>query len=236
MPSFTSLNANCAVGSAIDDVAARDEPAAAAERVTLHAPDHRRGAGVDRVEHRAKPQRVGDVLLVGELDRRAHPFDVGARGERRPVAGQHDGARVADVRERRGELVDQRRRRTRCAVRAAPSRPAAPPRRARSSKRSRRPILNPYGRFTASYARITAPARARQKIARHGIERGSDHETGSAGGRRAVGGGAGERDDRGAPRSGSGRNGRVLYSETYAVRVRLWLRCTRSTRTGAGAC
>ena len=35
--------------------------------------------------------------------------------------------------------------------------------------------------------------------------------------------------------SGSGRNGRVLYSETYAVRIRVGLRCTRSTRTEAGA-
>ena len=92
-----------------DDVAAGDEAAAAAERVPLHARDDRCRAAVDRLEHRAQPERVGDVLLVGEVDRGAHPVDVRAGRERRAVAREHDGARVADVGERPGELGDQRR-------------------------------------------------------------------------------------------------------------------------------
>ena len=91
-----------------DDVATRDEAAAAAERMTLHAPNHRSGAGVDRVEHRAQAQRVGDVLVVREVDRRAHPLDVRSGGERGAVARQNHGARVTDVRERCGQVGDQR--------------------------------------------------------------------------------------------------------------------------------
>ena len=51
------------------DVAARDQAAAAAERVPLHPRDDRRGTAVDRVEHRAQAQRVGDVLVVAQVDR-----------------------------------------------------------------------------------------------------------------------------------------------------------------------
>ena len=131
IPSFTSLNANCASGSAIDDVAAGDEPAAAAERVPLHARHDRRRAAVDRVEHRTQPQRVGDVLVEAEVDRRAHPLDVGACRERRPVAAS---APRRAHRRRRRTLRSARRsapHRTRFAVRAAPSRRAARRRRAR---------------------------------------------------------------------------------------------------------
>ncbi len=97
------------------------------------------GAGqrVDRVEHRAQPQRVGDVLVVRQLDRRAHPVDVRAGRERRAVAREHDRARVADVGERRRSARRSATRRMRCAARAAPSSPAAPRRRARSAARSR---------------------------------------------------------------------------------------------------
>ena len=121
IPSFTSLNANCAAGSATTMSQQATSPHAAAERMTLHARDDRGGAAVDRVEHRAQAQRVGDVLVEREIDRRAHPLDVGARRERRAVAREDDGARVADVGERVGRARRSARRRTRCAVRAAPS-------------------------------------------------------------------------------------------------------------------
>ena len=89
------------------DVRAGDEPAAAAERVALDAPITGAGHGVDRLEHHPQPPRVGDVLLVAELDRGPHPVDVGAGAEARPVAREHDRARVADVGERLGQLGDQ---------------------------------------------------------------------------------------------------------------------------------
>jgi len=101
-----------------DDVAAGDEPAAAAERVPLHARDDRRRARVDRVEHRAQSQRVRDVLVVAQLDRGAHPLHVGAGRERGAVTREHDRAGVAHVFERASQLLDQRR-----VERVAPLRP-----------------------------------------------------------------------------------------------------------------
>ena len=84
------------------DVGAGDEPGPAAERVALHPGDHGRRAAEDRLQHPVEPSRVLDVLLVGEVDRGALPLDVGTCTEARPLAGEHDGARVADVRERLG--------------------------------------------------------------------------------------------------------------------------------------
>ena len=91
------------------DVGGGHEAGAAAEGVPLDERDHGRRAGVDRVEHPPQRVRVGDVLVVGEGDRAAHPLDVGAGAEARPVAREHDGTRLADVDERLGELLDQRR-------------------------------------------------------------------------------------------------------------------------------
>ena len=109
IPSFTSEKPKTASVAAMRDVGARDEPGAAAEHVAVRARDHRRGAAVDRLDHPVEAERVLDVLLVRQVDRRALPLDVGARAERRAFAGEHDGARVADVRERLGELADQLR-------------------------------------------------------------------------------------------------------------------------------
>jgi hypothetical protein len=92
-----------------DDVRAGDEPAATAERVAVHARQHGRRAAVDRLAHRVEPQRVRDVLLVGQVDGRALPFDVRARAEGLALAGEDDRARVADISERLGQLGDQRR-------------------------------------------------------------------------------------------------------------------------------
>ena len=89
------------------DVCAGREPAPAAEAVALDPRHDRRGAAVDGREHLVEPERVLDVLLVREVDRRALPLDVGARAEALALAGEHDSARVADVRERLRQLADQ---------------------------------------------------------------------------------------------------------------------------------
>src|SRR2546423_6279761 len=86
--------------------------------MTLHARDDRRGAAVDRLEHRAQSVRVRDVLLVREVDGGAHPVDVGARGEARSVSGEDYGAGATDTDERLGELGDERRVERVAAVRA----------------------------------------------------------------------------------------------------------------------
>ena len=91
------------------DVRAGDEAGTAAECVPPDARHDRRGAAVDGLEHAAQRVRVGHVRVVVEVDGGAHPLDVGAGAEARPVAGQHDGAGLADVHERRRELGDQRR-------------------------------------------------------------------------------------------------------------------------------
>ena len=91
------------------DVRARDETRAAAERVPLDAGDDGRRARVDGLQHAVEAEGVLDVLVVAQVDRGALPLDVGAGAEARPLAGEHDRARVADVGEGVGELGDQRR-------------------------------------------------------------------------------------------------------------------------------
>ena len=91
------------------DVGAGDEPGAAAERVSLDERDDGSGADVDRLQHPAQGGRLGDVLVVGEVDGGAHPVDVCAGAKARPLAGEHHRARRADVHERLCELRDHRR-------------------------------------------------------------------------------------------------------------------------------
>ena len=74
------------------DVAAAGEAGAAAERGAVHARDHRHGAAVDGREHRREALGVGDVLLVRELARGAHPLEVAAGAERGAAPGEHDRA------------------------------------------------------------------------------------------------------------------------------------------------
>lgn len=100
------------------DVAARDEPDAAAEGVSLDEGDDRRRAAVDRLEHPPHGIRVGDVRLQVEIGRGAHPFDVGAGAEAWPLAGEHDRAGRPYVDERLGELGDQGR--IECVARLGP--------------------------------------------------------------------------------------------------------------------
>ena len=90
------------------DVGAGDEARPAAERVALNARDDRSRAAVDRLQHPAKGVRVGHVCVEVEVDRGAHPLDVRAGAEARPVAGEQNRSRLADVDERLGELGDQR--------------------------------------------------------------------------------------------------------------------------------
>ena len=108
MPSFTSENAKTRPFVGDRDVGARDEAGAAAERVALNARDDRSRAAVDRLQHPAQGVRVGDVRVEVEVDRGAHPLDVRAGAEARPVAREQHRSRLADVDERLGELGDQR--------------------------------------------------------------------------------------------------------------------------------
>ena len=91
------------------DAESGKEPDAAAEGMSLNERDHGCGAGVDRVEHSPERVGVGDVLVVGKVDRSPHPLDVGAGAEARPFAGEHDGTHLADVDECFCELFDQGR-------------------------------------------------------------------------------------------------------------------------------
>ena len=121
IPSFTSENPNDRVLGGDRHVSAGREPAAAAEAVPLDPGDDGRGAAVDRLEHLVQAQRVLDVLLVREVDRRALPLDVGAGAEALALARQDDRARVADIGERLGQLARSAPRRTRFAARASRS-------------------------------------------------------------------------------------------------------------------
>ena len=96
-----------------DQVADRAQPHPAAERRAVDAHDERHGARVDRLEHVGHRHRVLLVAFDVERHRRAHPGDVGAGTERRPVAGQHDHPQRGRVlagerRERRAQLGDGR--------------------------------------------------------------------------------------------------------------------------------
>ena len=74
------------------DVAAAGEARAAAERGAVHARDHGHRAAVDGREHRRGELGVGQVALVRELARGAHPLEVAAGAERLPATRDDDGA------------------------------------------------------------------------------------------------------------------------------------------------
>src|SRR5262249_44126979 len=59
--------------------------------------------------HAVELERVLDVLLVGQVDRRALPLDVGAGAERLTLPGEDDRASVADAGESPRHIRDQRR-------------------------------------------------------------------------------------------------------------------------------
>ena len=109
IPSRTSVKPNTASGqaTAMSAQATSPEPPPRANPWTQQTTGS--GTGVDRLEHAVETHRIGDVLLVGQVDRRALPLDVGAGAERRPVAFEQHGSRIADVREGLRELGDERR-------------------------------------------------------------------------------------------------------------------------------
>jgi hypothetical protein len=76
-----------------------DQAAAAAEGRALHARDHGLGAAIDRAEHRGHRLRIAHVLVFAQVERIAHPRDVGTAAERLARAGQHDRANAAVVAE-----------------------------------------------------------------------------------------------------------------------------------------
>ena len=80
-----------------DQVRHRAQAHPAAEGRALDPRDDRHRARVDRLEHVGHGHRVLLVALDVERHRRAHPGDVGAGAERRPVAGQDDGPELGRV-------------------------------------------------------------------------------------------------------------------------------------------
>jgi dihydrodipicolinate synthase/N-acetylneuraminate lyase len=91
------------------NVGARDEPAPAAERMAVNLHHNRSRAAVDRLAHPEEAEGVLDVLLVGQVDRRALPLHVGACAEALALTREDDGTRIPDFREGLGELLDQSR-------------------------------------------------------------------------------------------------------------------------------
>ena len=89
------------------NVAARSQATAAAEAVPLDAGDHGCRTRVDGDEHAVEAEGVLDVLLVGEVDRRALPLHVRSCAERLAVAAEEDRPRVPDVAERLCQLGDE---------------------------------------------------------------------------------------------------------------------------------
>ena len=94
MPRRVSVNPNRVPLSAMTEVGDRAEPHAAAERRAVDPGDDRHGAGVDGLEHVGHGHRVLLVALDVERHGGAHPGDVGAGAERRPVAREDDGAEL----------------------------------------------------------------------------------------------------------------------------------------------
>ena len=107
IPSRTSVKPKTASGhaTAMSAHATRPEPPPSANPWTQQTT----GAGQESIGSSiaVEPHRVLDVLVVREVDRRALPLDVGARAERRPLALEQDGPRIADVGERVRQLRDE---------------------------------------------------------------------------------------------------------------------------------
>ena len=111
-PEFGFGESEARVGRRDRDVADRDEPRSAAERRTVDPRDGGLGHAIDRAEHARERARVLTIRFRIEVERAAHPRDVGAAAERAPRAAQDDraDARIAsEVDERGGEFGDEGR-------------------------------------------------------------------------------------------------------------------------------
>ena len=109
-PEFSFREAEDRIGARDRDVATRNQARAAAERGAVDAADHRFAQAVERAEHARHGARVFQIRFAGELERGAHPLDVGAAAKGLACTGEDDGshARVAvEMFELRAQLRDQ---------------------------------------------------------------------------------------------------------------------------------
>ena len=106
IPRRTSEKQKRAVFSATTMSQTATRPMRASEGRLLHPADDGQGAFVDRAVHGRHRLRVGDVVLLGAIDRAAHPVHVGAGAEDAPFAAQHHGAQPR-LRPRRPNTVRQ---------------------------------------------------------------------------------------------------------------------------------
>ena len=106
-PELDLREAEDGVGRGDGHVGTAHEPGAAPERVSLNPADDGGRARVDCLQHPEEPERILDVVVVGKVDRRALPVDVGAGAEAVAVPREDDRARVAGLGEGVGQLADQ---------------------------------------------------------------------------------------------------------------------------------
>ena len=90
------------------DVRDRDEPAATADRRSLHPREQRHRELVQPAEHLRQRAGVGDVLREAEIGHAAHPVEVRAGAEGVALAAKDDGARSGiDAAEEVAQLRDE---------------------------------------------------------------------------------------------------------------------------------
>ena len=93
------------------DVAAGDEPDAAAKGRAVDPRDRRLGKIVERGQHRRQRARIGEILRARESSHALHPVQVGAGAKARARTGDDHGThvvRLAEMDERGRELGDRR--------------------------------------------------------------------------------------------------------------------------------
>ena len=105
MPSFTSVKPKIAssVAIAMSQTAARPAPPPKAAPWTRPTTGFR--AVIDRAKHVAHSLGVGDVCLERQIERGAHPIDIGAPAEDRAFTGEHDRAHIVGRGDARKDFV-----------------------------------------------------------------------------------------------------------------------------------
>ena len=109
MPSLTSVKPKVVSSAADRDVAHGRQAGSAAERRAVDAPDHGLAAAIDRAKHVAHRLRIGDVFVVAQIERAAHPVDVGAAAKRLAFAREHhrtDRGVLGDGKKHRAQLAN----------------------------------------------------------------------------------------------------------------------------------